>query len=82
MGDLTVESKHLYPDKCSLSVGMLRLRTSSASRCSFFAQHDIFYFLTSLPDSAGVGSYHPLSRFTAEGLLELRHVRQHIVDAV
>src|SRR6266576_3670395 len=34
-----------------------------------------------LPNAAGVGSYHFLSGFAAEGLAEFRHVGDHVIDA-
>src|SRR4029077_16636064 len=39
------------------------------------------YMSSFLPDPAGVGSYHFLSRLAAEGLAEFRHVGDHVVDA-
>src|SRR3981081_1838304 len=88
---LTAESKHPYPCPISFrptkslsALWMVGLRGSSALRCSLFAQHDkgLGSSLTNfLPDSAGVGSDHLLSGFAAEGLVEFRHIRHHVVDA-
>src|SRR5215469_9887287 len=68
--DRTVESKHPDLDSCFLG--------ENAS----IAQHDMAGpLVTRLPDPARVRSHHLLSGFAAEGLLEFRHVREHIVDA-
>src|ERR1035438_3595170 len=38
-------------------------------------------FIAALPDAAARGMNHGLSGLAVEGLLELRHIPQHVVDA-
>jgi len=63
-----------------------RERAALCTTCSQFSiaaqgRAGCVYLAQDLPDAAGVGSYHVLSSFASEGLVEFGHIRVHVVDA-